>query len=227
MGDRGQEVPRIGQAVAADGSEVRQAQWRAVVLRNVAARLRVEQLDAEFQTARQHGDFQRFKFQHAQFGGDAQPSLFWHQQQLAIGVEEHTLHGAVGAVAVDADSGRFFRRRIGRHAHQPVDEVGGLGRNIQRVPAQAIGRHFTQRATGQLPIQFDERRVIGRWLNAVHPGAPRFAAGHGECSAGEQFGVETVWRLLRGILADGQCARQRLAAEFVAEAGLVGQRWRR
>ena len=47
------------------------------------------------------------------------------------------------------------------HAHQPVDEIGRFGRNVQRIPAQAIGGYFTQWAAGQLPIQFDECRVIG------------------------------------------------------------------
>ncbi|MNP72260.1 hypothetical protein D3C76_1687740 [compost metagenome] len=42
MGDRGQEVPRIGQAVAADRPQVRQAQGCAMVLGDVAADLRVE-----------------------------------------------------------------------------------------------------------------------------------------------------------------------------------------
>ena len=104
----------------------------------------------------------------------------------------------------------FSGAGVGRHAHQTVDEIGRLGGNIQRVPAQAIGRDFTQRAAGQLPIQLDERRVIGRWLNAVHPGPPRFAADHGEGGAGEQFGVETVGRFLRGVLADGQVRRATL-----------------
>ncbi|MNN22982.1 hypothetical protein D3C81_1363650 [compost metagenome] len=215
---RGQEVPRIGQAIAANRPQVRQTQRCAMVFGDVTAGLRVEQFDAEFKAARQYGNFQRLQFKHAQFAGNAQAPQFRHQQHLAVSIEEHALHGTVGAVVVDADPGRFFCARVGGHAHQAVDEIGRLGGNVQRVPAQAVGGHLTQRAAGQLPVQFDECRVIGRRLNAVHPGPPRFAARHGERRAGEQFGVKAVRGFLRGVLADRQCAGQRFAAEFVAEA---------
>ncbi|MNZ88865.1 hypothetical protein D3C78_1077670 [compost metagenome] len=216
--DRGQEVPRVGQAVAANRPQVRQTQRRAMVLGQVATCLRVEQFDTEFQATRQYRYFQRLQFQHAQLGDNTQTAQLRHQQPFAIGIEEHPLHGAIGAVMVNADAGRLFRARVGGHAHQAVDEISRLGGDVQRVPAQAVGRHFAQRTTGQLPLQLDERRVVGRRLNAVHPGTPRFAADHGECGAGEQFGVEAVRGFLRRVLADRQCARQRFTAEFVAEA---------
>jgi acyl-CoA reductase-like NAD-dependent aldehyde dehydrogenase len=71
-GARRQEVARIGQAVRADGPEVRQAQQRAEVLADIAARLAVRQADLEAHAARDHRDFLRFDFEQAQFGGDAQ-----------------------------------------------------------------------------------------------------------------------------------------------------------
>ncbi|MNL44719.1 hypothetical protein D3C87_1673130 [compost metagenome] len=132
-----------------------------MVLGDVAAGLWVQQLDTEFQAPWQHGDFQRRHLQHAEFGGDAQSSLLRHQQHFAVGIEEHPLHGTIGEVVVEADAGRFFSSAIGRHAHQAIDEIRRFSGNLQRVPAQAIGGHFTQWAAGQLPIEFDEGRVIG------------------------------------------------------------------
>ncbi|MNP47106.1 hypothetical protein D3C76_1411460 [compost metagenome] len=66
--------------------------------------------------------------------------------------------------------------------------------------------------------------MVGRGLDAVHPGAPGFTAGHGKGGAGKQFGVEAVGYFLRRVAADGQGARQRLAAELVIETGLVAER---
>ncbi|MOA17998.1 hypothetical protein D3C78_1382830 [compost metagenome] len=141
-----------------------------------------------------------------------------HDQPLTVGIEKYSLHGAVGPVLIKADAGRFVRTGIGRHAHQPLDEIGGLGGNLQRVPTQAIGRDVAQRATRQLPFELGEGRVIGRRPDAIHPGTPRLTAGHGERRAGEQLGIETVRGFLRRVLADGQCARQCLAGKFVAQA---------
>ncbi|MCY1453488.1 hypothetical protein D9M71_704800 [compost metagenome] len=86
-----------------------------MVFGDVAAGLAVEQLDAELHATRDHRDFQRLDFHHTQLGGDAQAALFRHQQQFTVGVEEHPLHGAVGAVDVDAHAGRFFRGGVGHH----------------------------------------------------------------------------------------------------------------
>src|SRR3546814_14793453 len=49
MSDRRQKIPWVGQAVAADRPEVRQAQRRAMVFGNLAASLRIKQLKAKFQ----------------------------------------------------------------------------------------------------------------------------------------------------------------------------------
>ncbi len=198
-----------------------------MVLGDVAAGLRVQQFDAEFQPARQHGDFQWLQVQHAQFGDDAQAAQLRHQQQLAIGIEEHPLHRAVGTVVIDADTRRLLRSRVGHHGHQAVDEIGGLAWNLQGAPAQAVGGDLTQGAACQLARKLGESRVLGRGLDAVHPGTPGFAAGHGEGGAGKQFGVQAIRGFLRGVLADGQRPWQGLAGKFVAEARLVAEGRRR
>ena len=120
---------------------------------------------------------QRRHFQHAQFGGDPQPPQLRDDQPFAIGIEEHPLHGTVGPVMINADASRFVRVGIGRHANQPIDEIGGLGRDLQGVPAQAIRRDVTQRTTRQLSAELGKHRMMSRWPDAVHPGPARFAAG--------------------------------------------------
>ena len=57
--DRRQEVARVRQAVRADRAEVGEAERRPVVLAHVAARVAVEQLDAETHAARDERDLLR------------------------------------------------------------------------------------------------------------------------------------------------------------------------
>jgi formate dehydrogenase assembly factor FdhD len=161
MGNRGQEIPGVGQAIAANRPQIGQAQRRAVVLGNIAASLGIEQLNAKLEATGDHRDFQWFQIQAPQLGTNAQAAQFGHQQQLAISIEKHPLHRGIGAVMVDADARRFFRPAIGRHTHKAIDKICGLIWNRQRVPAQAIGCHRPQRATRQLPFELDERRVVG------------------------------------------------------------------
>ena len=69
--DRRFEIARICQTVRADRSEIGQAKLRAVIFADVAARVAVGQLDAEFQTARNHANFARFYFNNSEFGQKA------------------------------------------------------------------------------------------------------------------------------------------------------------
>ena len=103
-GVRRGEIARIGQAVGTQRTEVRQAQRGAVVFRDVATRLAIGQLHRETHAARNHRDLLRLDIDHAELGGDAQAALLGHQQQLAVGIEEHALHRTVGAVGMDADA---------------------------------------------------------------------------------------------------------------------------
>ncbi|MNZ49233.1 hypothetical protein D3C78_669940 [compost metagenome] len=220
---RGEEVARIGQPVAADRAEVRQAQGGAVVLADIAARRGIQQFDAEAHAARQYGDFQRFDLQHAELGDQAQAPGFRDDQHLAVGVEERPLHRGIGAVAVDADAAGRIRRRGGGDAEQAVDEVGILRRQLERAPAQAVRGDRAEFAAADLARQALVAWMRGGRADAVHPGPPRFAARYGEGGSGKQLGIQAVGDLLRGVLPDGQGAGQGFAAEFVAEAGLVGQ----
>src|SRR3990167_3227760 len=91
-GHRRKKVAGVGQAVAANLPQVRQTQRGAVVLGDVTACLRIQQLDTELETTGQHDNFQRLDIQHAQVGGDAQAALLGDDQQFAVGIEEHALH---------------------------------------------------------------------------------------------------------------------------------------
>ena len=222
-GHGGEEVAGVGQAVAADGAEVGDAQGRAVVLADVAPGAGVQQLDAELHATGDDGDLQRLHFQHAQFGDQAQAALLGDDQPFAVSVEEHPLHGGVGAIEVHADTAGLLGIGGGDQGQQAVEEVGaGLGNGVG-VPAQAVGVDRAHLAAGNLLLQALETRVRGRRTDAVQPGAAGFGARHGEGGAGELLGIQAIGRALRGILADGQGARQGLAGELVVETAQVVQ----
>jgi len=122
---RGEEIARIGQAVAADRPQVRKAHERTEVLAHIAACLAIRQCHPEADAARDHRDLLRLHVEHAQFGFDVQPALLRHDQQLAIGVvEEAALHVAVGRVQVDADADARRCGAIAGHGEQAIDEIG-------------------------------------------------------------------------------------------------------
>nr|GFA26844.1 hypothetical protein [Tanacetum cinerariifolium] len=181
------EVARIGQAVTANGAEVRQAQYTAVVLANIAARRAVEQLDAEFQATGQDNDLLRFDLQQPQFAGDAQSTLLRHHQPLAVGIEECPLHGAVGRVDVDAYAFSLFGTGSASQGVQTVDEVSGFSRNVERVPAQAIWSDRALLLARDLSLKALITRMRGGRLDAVKPGAPGFGARYGGSSYKADF----------------------------------------
>ncbi len=122
--DRRQEIARVRQTVRADRAEIGQAQRGAEVLGDVAARLAIEQLDAETDAARNHRDLLRLDIEYAELGRDAQPALLRHDQQLAVGVvEEAALHRAVGGVDMDAAAGLRRRAAVAGHREQAIDEI--------------------------------------------------------------------------------------------------------
>ena len=66
----------------------------------------------------------RLDVQHAQLGGQAQPTLLRHQQQLGIGiVEKPSLHGTIGRIDVDTDTSLLGRATVAGQRHQAVDEI--------------------------------------------------------------------------------------------------------
>ena len=60
-------MPRQGEAVAADGTEVRQHEGCAVILADIAARGFAIQVDGKFDAARDNGDLPGFDGKNAKF----------------------------------------------------------------------------------------------------------------------------------------------------------------
>jgi hypothetical protein len=225
--DRDQEVARVGQAVRADRAEVRQAQQGAEVLAHIAARRPVRQIDGEAHAARDHGDLLGFELDQAEFGGDREPALLGHDQQLAVGgIEIAAAHRLVGCVQVDRAAGHRGGRAVAGHGDHAVDEIGGdgVGRDRQRAPAHLVGRgraafevgaHAGVRYAGEIPMH-------GGRTDAVQPGTPVVAARRREGRSRQLLGVESIGHPLRRIAVRGQGAGQGFGREFVAEAGHVG-----
>ena len=225
--DGRQKIARVGEAVGADRAEFGQAERRAVVFADVAARRAVGQIDAELDAARDDADFPGRDLEHAEFGGDARAPLLRDEQQFAIGVVEVArLHGGVGGVDVDRDAGLRGRVAAAGDGHQAIDEIGGRLGDGKGIPAKLVGRrgHLVERAAAQQAGRiFGERLVRDGRANSIGPGAPVGGARRGERAAAELLGVESERRLLRRVLANRERAGYGLRGEFIPEAGLVTQ----
>uniref|UniRef100_A0A0N4ZLE2 Glucosamine_iso domain-containing protein n=1 Tax=Parastrongyloides trichosuri TaxID=131310 RepID=A0A0N4ZLE2_PARTI len=147
-GDGRLEVARVGQAVGTDRTEVGQAEGRAVVLADVAARLSVH-LDAETHAARDDEDVARRRLDEAHLGDEALRPLLRHDQQFAVGrIEDAVDHRAIGDIKVNAHPRAGIGATVAAIGGQPLDPVGRLVRHGQRVPTHpvGIGRRLSERA---------------------------------------------------------------------------------
>src|SRR5215470_15317659 len=70
--DRHAEITRVGEAVGADRSELREPKQRAVILADITPRAVVAQLDTEFEATGDDGDLARTSSDNAQLGGELQ-----------------------------------------------------------------------------------------------------------------------------------------------------------
>src|SRR4249919_669462 len=218
------EVARIGQAVAADRAQVRQAHERAEVLADVTARFAVRQRDAEADATRDQRDLLRFDVQHAEFGFDVQATLLRHDQELRIGVVEEAIHHvAVGRIQVDAHAVLPRGGSVAGHREEAFDEVRLRRRDRQRAPAQLVRRH---RTTAEIVVEARlfkclERTMHRRRPHPIQPAAPILAARRGERRAAHLLGIQPVRHALRRVAADGQGPCDSFGGEFVGETRLV------
>ena len=225
-GDRGEEVARIGEPVGTDRTEIRQAQRRAEVLAYVAARRSVRQLDAEAQAARHHGDLERRDVEHAELGGQSQPSLLRHDEQLAVGVVEEALAASIGwrrtSGCRSRCADRASRCRPGWRARRRSRSApGGWAAGSS---AGGWARRRLVEAAAEVPgVDLAEAAVHRRRPDAVQPAAPVGVARRGEGGAGELLRIQPVGAALRGVAPLRQRSRQRLGGEVVAEAALVAR----
>ena len=222
---RREEVARLREALRADQPQLRQAERRAVVLAQIAARLLLEQLHLELDAARNDADLARCDAELSQLGEDQDLAELRDEHQLAVGVDEvASAHRAVGAVDVDRHAGLRRRLAAAGESYQFVQEIGrGVG-NRQRIPAQPVGRRldFVERPRADRPVvDAPERCVHRRRTQPVEPGREVLGARRGERSSGNHLGIQALGRPLRGVLPDRQGAGHRLGAMNVAEAALV------
>src|SRR6202012_5261456 len=82
--DRREEVARIGQAVGADRSALRQREGASVILAAIAARGTGGNLKPEFYATRDHRDLTPLDIEATKFGGESQIALLRHEHHLAI-----------------------------------------------------------------------------------------------------------------------------------------------
>ena len=223
--DRRHEVTRVRQAEGADRSEVGQAEMLAVVLADVSPRGPVRQLDAKLDAARHQRHVSRRDIEHAQLGVQRQRARLRNDQQLAVGVVEKPVgHRPIGGVDVNGRPGLRGRVAIAAKGDDPVDEVGRLGRNRQRSPAQLIrGRwDFVERAAPDQPASDrSEWLMYGRWTDAIGPRGTADAARGRERGAIELFHIQTERRPLGCVLVARQGPSDRFRRKIVPESGLI------
>jgi hypothetical protein len=193
------EVPRIGQAVGADGTAARQVELGAVVLAHEAARRPVQRLDAEDHAARHDGDFQRADLHPPQLGEDLEPAGLRHDEELAVrAVEVLVLHGRGDEVVVHRQTDlRVHVPGRGHGAHACEEGQGLALRDLHRVPAVLAQRLdvIVDAGRGLEMRQLQPRepaRMLDRGADAVAPGPLVLPARGGEGRARELLGVEPV-----------------------------------
>src|ERR1700743_699260 len=80
-GMRCEEVAGVGQAVGSDGAKLGQTEAGSVVLENVAASLRVVQLDTKLDAARNEGDLAGGEAEDAELGVECEAAKLRHEQK--------------------------------------------------------------------------------------------------------------------------------------------------
>src|SRR5262245_31599674 len=135
-GDRVEEIPRVGEPVRADRSEVGHPEMGAKVLADITARCPVEQLDAKAYAAWNDGDLLWRDLEQPHLRGESQPALLRDDQQLAVRVVKKSIdHRAVGDVDVNSAAMVTVWVAVAGHREQTLEEIGGLGRDRQWIPA--------------------------------------------------------------------------------------------
>ena len=146
---RREEVARIGEAVRADGAQVRQAKVGAEVLANVAARfafsiaLSIKQLDPKAHAAWNDDDLLRLRVDHAELGHEdpLSPELR-DDEQLARPRRRRRADASSDWRSTCAPRRTRLRLRaaVAGQRHQAVDEVGSTPLGGKRMPAHRLRR---------------------------------------------------------------------------------------
>jgi hypothetical protein len=219
------EVACVRQTERADWPEVGQAQVLTVVLADKPSRGAAGQVDAELDAPRDEHHVTGRRVEYTELGVHAERARLRNDQQLAIRVvKESVPHRRVGGVDVNGGAGLRRGIAVAADRHQPVHEVGRLGRNRHRAPPKLIGRrrNLVERTTADEPrVASLEWLVHRRRPDAIGPGRLAHAARRGERGAVQFLDVEAEWRLLRRVLLSGQRTGNGLGRELVSEARQV------
>jgi len=126
VGNGVQKVPRVGQSMTTDGSEIRQLPHGAPDLRDIAARDLVSgaQPDGEADAALDDTDLAGLQEDLAQLGLDVEVAQLRDQQEVAVGVAERAVvHVRVDHVDVERDALAQVGVSAAAQRVQPVHEV--------------------------------------------------------------------------------------------------------
>lgn len=137
----GQEVPRVGEAVGAQGAQLRELELSAPDLEDVPARRTVGEFHAETKATLDDDDLTGLDIQGTELGLNVQSSPLGDDEELAVGVDERFL-GHADIRRVDMSSQSLTEGRIARSRHglEASDELHfPRGGDIKRVPGE-LGR---------------------------------------------------------------------------------------
>mmetsp|Transcript_5598 Transcript_5598/g.18680 ORF Transcript_5598/g.18680 Transcript_5598/m.18680 type:complete len:355 (+) Transcript_5598:560-1624(+) len=214
------KVARLGQAVCADGAEVRKSEVATEALEHVppaAGRFsppaaRLSRLgggaNGEPHVARDHAHLARFHAQLAELSRQSQRAQLGHDQKVAIRVVQGAIrHGSVERVHMDRDAVLGGWAPGTAHRHQTLhegDRVFG-GWEGRRPPAQRVrvgDRRFTPKVDLE-PARHRLRRARAhRGSDTVQPRPLVGCARAGEGGPRELLRVQAERRRLRRVLPD-------------------------
>ena len=227
-GDRGQKVARIGETVRSDGAALRQRESAAVVLAEIPSGGAILELYADLHAARDDGDLARFDVDDPELGPETEVALLRDEQHLAVGiVEVLVLHRAGDEVHVGAHAGLRARVAGGRDRPDALDEGELLVGDGDRVPTHGSDRHidFSRgRGPPETCVRLLEPPPVGHGrADAIEPRTFIRRPRRGEGRTAELLGIEAIGAFLGRVAPHGQCARQRLGFEPIAESGHVAR----
>mmetsp|Transcript_9802 Transcript_9802/g.28036 ORF Transcript_9802/g.28036 Transcript_9802/m.28036 type:complete len:322 (+) Transcript_9802:213-1178(+) len=134
------EVPRVGEAVGTDGTEVRQLEVPLEDLENVATAGAVGEADREAVAALNDSNLPRGHCQEAALGDNLKGAELRDNEEVAIGIAEAAVpHIGLARVHVDGVSGLGAGTAGATHGEEPPDEVYRLCRHCQRAPPELVG----------------------------------------------------------------------------------------
>lgn len=209
------EVARVGQAVGADGAQLREDEVALVELQRVASGRAGDELHLVLDAAGDDGNLHGPHQQPAELGADVEVALLGHNQEVAVGRVEGRVGVHALAGGVDEHAQPLLERGIAGAGHEPhAGHKVQVARLIvvEGVPPQLVGDVAKLGGVGTLLLGAGRLggglvgRVGARGQDAIQPGLLVLVAGGCEGGSGELLCVEAVGGLLGRVLGDGEGA---------------------